>query len=121
MVVQPLGERAYAAEPGGHAGRRAEAVVLAAAEALSRDPLPGQVDGPLQGGAFPLRNQPQAQLYFDRPLTYYLNLGFQNGFVLDGFEERAFSPEQPQSNPLAWGGNFSEIPPVVVMRMRLVA
>jgi SAM-dependent methyltransferase len=39
-----------------------------------------------------LRNQPKPQMYFERPLQYYLNLGFQNGFVLDGFEERAFPP-----------------------------
>jgi 2-polyprenyl-3-methyl-5-hydroxy-6-metoxy-1,4-benzoquinol methylase len=65
-----------------------------------------------------LRNQPKPQLYFDRPLEYYLNLGFQNGFVLDGFAERAFPPETPAPHPLSWGGNYSEIPPVVVMRMR---
>ena len=68
-----------------------------------------------------LRNQPKAQVYFDRPLQYYLNLGFQNGFVLDGFEERAFPPETPQTHPLGWGGKFSEIPPVIVARMRLSA
>jgi 2-polyprenyl-3-methyl-5-hydroxy-6-metoxy-1,4-benzoquinol methylase len=66
-----------------------------------------------------LRNQPRPQLYFDRPLQYYLNLGFRNGFVLDGFEERAFPPDHPQSNPLNWGGKFSEIPPVLVARLRL--
>lgn len=68
-----------------------------------------------------LRNQPKAQLYFHRPLEYYLKLGFQNGFVLDGYEERAFPPEHPQSHPLSWGGKYSEIPPVVVMRMRLMS
>ena len=66
-----------------------------------------------------MRDQPKPQLYFDRPLQYYFNLGFENGFVLDGFEERAFSPEVPQKNPLSWGGHFSEIPPVLVARMRL--
>ena len=66
-----------------------------------------------------MRNQPRPQLYFERPLQYYLNLGFQNGFVLDGFEECAFPPDHPQSNPLGWGGKFSEIPPVLVARMRL--
>ncbi len=66
-----------------------------------------------------LRGQPRPQLYFERPLHYYLNLGFRNGFVLDGFEERAFPPGHPQSNPLSWGGNFSEIPPVLVARLRL--
>lgn len=67
-----------------------------------------------------IRGQPEPQVYFDRPLQYYLNLGFQTGFVLDGFEERAFPPGHSQKNPLSWGGNFSEIPPVLAARMRLV-
>ena len=61
-----------------------------------------------------LRGQPQPQMYFERPLRYYLNLGFQNGFVLDGFEERAFPPDHPQTSPLGWGGKFSEIPPALI-------
>ncbi len=65
-----------------------------------------------------LRDQPKQQLYFERPLQYYLNLGFQNGFVLDGFEERAFPPDGPQTNPLGWGAKFSEIPPALVARFR---
>ncbi|MGZ9166483.1 MAG: class I SAM-dependent methyltransferase [Anaerolineales bacterium] len=65
-----------------------------------------------------LRNQPEPQMYFERPLQYYLNLGFQNGFVLDGFAERAFPPEHPQDTPLGWGGKFSEIPPALVARLR---
>jgi ubiquinone/menaquinone biosynthesis C-methylase UbiE len=73
---------------------------------------------PYHARGLALRNQPMPQIYFERPLQYYLNLGFQNGFVLDGFEERAFPPEAPQSSPLGWGGKFSEIPPVVVMRFR---
>jgi SAM-dependent methyltransferase len=76
---------------------------------------------PLQQHGAALRNQPKPQLYFERPLQYYLNLGFRNGFVLDGFEECAFPPGQQQSNPLSWGGNFSEIPPVLVARLRLPA
>jgi hypothetical protein len=66
-----------------------------------------------------LRSQPKPHLYFERPLKDYLNLGFENGFVLDGFEERAFPPDAAQKFPLAWGGNFSEIPPVLVARLRL--
>ena len=66
-----------------------------------------------------LRGQPKPQMYFERPLQYYLNLGFQNGFVLDGFEERAFPPDHPQTSPLGWGGKFSEIPPALVARLRL--
>ena len=67
-----------------------------------------------------MRDQPKAQLYFERPLQYYLNLGFENGFVLDGFAERAFPPGHPSPHPLSWGGHFSEIPPVLVARMRLL-
>ena len=66
-----------------------------------------------------LRGQPKPQMYFERPLQYYLNLGFQNGFVLDGFEERAFPPEHPQTFPLGWGGKFSEIPPALIVRFIL--
>ncbi|HEY5731799.1 MAG TPA: class I SAM-dependent methyltransferase [Anaerolineales bacterium] len=73
-----------------------------------------------QSEGLALRGQPKPQLYFERPLQYYLNLGFHNRFVMDGFEERSFPPDHPQSNPLSWGGNFSEIPPVLVMRMRLI-
>ena len=73
---------------------------------------------PYQAKGLALRNQPKPQMYFERPLRYYLNLGFQNGFVLDGFEERAFSPEDPQTFPLGWGSNFSEIPPVLIARFR---
>jgi 2-polyprenyl-3-methyl-5-hydroxy-6-metoxy-1,4-benzoquinol methylase len=75
---------------------------------------------PYQQRGVALRNQPKAQFYFERPLQDYLNLGFKYGFVLDGFAERAFPPETPASHPLSWGGQFSEIPPVLVARMRLV-
>ena len=72
---------------------------------------------PYQAKGLALRNQPKPQMYFERPLQYYFNLGFQNGFVLDGFAERAFPPEHPQTFPLGWGGNFSEIPPALVARL----
>ncbi len=80
---------------------------------ISRYMIPHQEHGAA------LRGQPRPQLYFERPLQYYLNLGFRNGFVLDGFEECAFPAGHPQANPLSWGGNFSEIPPVLVVRLRL--
>jgi 2-polyprenyl-3-methyl-5-hydroxy-6-metoxy-1,4-benzoquinol methylase len=67
-----------------------------------------------------MREQPAPQPYFERPLQYYLNAGFESGFVLDGFEERAFPPEHPTTHPLSWGGQYSEIPPVLVARMRLL-
>ena len=73
---------------------------------------------PYHAHGLALRGQPKPQMYFERPLQYYLNLGFQNGFVLDGFEERAFPPDHPQTAPLGWGGKFSEIPPVLIARLR---
>ena len=75
---------------------------------------------PYHAKGLALRNQPKPQMYFERPLQYYLNLGFQNGFVLDGFEERAFPPGTPQTFPLGWGSNFSEIPPALIARFRKV-
>jgi SAM-dependent methyltransferase len=75
---------------------------------------------PYHARGLALRNQPKSQFYFERPLQYYLNVGFETGFVLDGFAECAFPPEQPASHPLSWGGQYSEIPPVLVARMRLL-
>jgi SAM-dependent methyltransferase len=74
---------------------------------------------PFQSQGLALRNQPKPQLYFHRPIRDYMNLAFQNGFVLDGFEERAFPPEHPQFSTLGWGGKFSEIPPALIARLRL--
>ena len=76
---------------------------------------------PYQAGGRAMREQPASQPYFERPLQDYLNAGFENGFVLDGFQERAFSPDHPASHPLSWGGQYSEIPPVLVARMRLAS
>ncbi len=73
---------------------------------------------PQQARGLALRNQPMPQVYFDRPLEYYLNLAFRSGFVLDGFEERAFPADHPQPHPLGWGGRFSEIPAVLAARLR---
>jgi hypothetical protein len=64
--------------------------------------------------------QPKPQLYFHRPLQVLLDIAFEAGFVLDGLEERAFPPDHPSGrSALGWGGNFSEIPPVLVARLRL--
>lgn len=67
-----------------------------------------------------IRGQPQPQLIFHRSLQVLLGTCFEAGFVLDGLHETAFPPDHPASeNPLSWGRNFSEIPPVLVARMRL--
>lgn len=72
-----------------------------------------------QSQGLALRNQPKPQLSFYRPIRGYMNIAFQNGFVLDGFEERAVPPDHPQTSILGWGGKFSEIPPALIVRMRL--
>jgi hypothetical protein len=67
-----------------------------------------------------LREQPKAQVYFDRPLQMVLGSAFAAGFVMDALAERAFPPDHPPNkNPLSWGGRYSEFPPALVARMRL--
>ena len=68
-----------------------------------------------------MHGQPVAHPYFHRSLGTLLGAGFDAGLVLDGFEERAFPPGHPEGTmPLSWSGRFSEIPPVLVARMRRV-
>jgi 2-polyprenyl-3-methyl-5-hydroxy-6-metoxy-1,4-benzoquinol methylase len=75
---------------------------------------------PTTSHAAAIFGQPRPQLIFHRPLQTLLGAGFRAGFVLDGLEERAFPPGHPHgSTPLSWGGQFSEIPPVLVARLRL--
>ena len=63
--------------------------------------------------------QPEAQFYFHRPLQMILGAMFEAGFVMDALEERAFPPDvAPGRHPLGWSGKFSEIPPVLMARMR---
>lgn len=73
------------------------------------------------GQAQAIFGQPKKQLVFHRPLQELLGACFEAGFVLDGLEEPGFPPDPPASeNRLAWGCNFSEIPPVLVARLRLM-
>jgi len=68
-----------------------------------------------------MREQPEPHLYFFRPLQELLGACFEAGFVLDGLLEPAFPAKyQPAASPLSWGGNYAEIPPVLVARLRLV-
>ena len=63
--------------------------------------------------------QPQQHLYFDRPLHLLLSACFEAGFVLDALEERAFPPDHPPSrDPFSWSGKYSEMPPVLMARLR---
>lgn len=63
--------------------------------------------------------QPVPHPYFHRPLGLLLSAGFDAGLVLDALEERSFPPENTGgSTALSWNGRFSEIPPVLIARMR---
>jgi 2-polyprenyl-3-methyl-5-hydroxy-6-metoxy-1,4-benzoquinol methylase len=66
-----------------------------------------------------MHGQPVPHPYFHRPLGMLLTLGFDAGLVLDALEERSFPPDYSGgSAPLSWNGRFSEIPPILVGRMR---
>jgi SAM-dependent methyltransferase len=68
-----------------------------------------------------LKDQPVPQPYFHRSMEEVLNVGFGSGFVLDKFEEPVFPADHPPGkDPLSFGANFSDIPPGLVARMRLM-
>lgn len=80
----------------------------------------GRYMTPVAAHALALRGQPRAQIIFHRPLHELLRPAFEAGFVLDRLEECAFPPDHSEGKDrLSWGGNWSEIPPVLVARMRL--
>lgn len=62
--------------------------------------------------------QPAAQYYFHRPISELFQVGFDAGFVLDGLLEPAFDETADPARPFSWA-NFTQIPPVLVARMRL--
>jgi SAM-dependent methyltransferase len=65
-----------------------------------------------------LAGQPAPHYYFHRPLSVLLGHLFQAGFTVDGLEECAFKGESQPKRAFSWA-NFSEIPPVLVVRARL--
>jgi hypothetical protein len=62
--------------------------------------------------------QPVNSYVFHRPLNAIFNAGFSAGFVVDGIEEPVFGDEFPARGALAWD-DIRDIPPVLVVRMRL--
>jgi 2-polyprenyl-3-methyl-5-hydroxy-6-metoxy-1,4-benzoquinol methylase len=69
-----------------------------------------------------MHQQPVPHPYFHRPLGALIGPGLDAGFVLDALEECAFPPGHPAgTTALSWGGQYSEIPPVLVVRMRTAA
>ncbi|HSH76946.1 MAG TPA: class I SAM-dependent methyltransferase [Herpetosiphonaceae bacterium] len=55
--------------------------------------------------------------FFHRPLSVLLGACFAAGFVLDGLDEPAFSPEDRAPRPLGWP-SVKDIPAVLVARAR---
>jgi len=62
--------------------------------------------------------QPEPQHYFHRPLGMLLNAGFREGFAIDGLEEPAFRTGVEDAAAVWW--RHPDIPPVLVVRMRLL-
>ncbi len=62
--------------------------------------------------------QPETQFYFDRPLSLLLNRAFAAGFVVDGIEEPSLPRDRARSGGMRWD-DMPDIPPVIVVRMRL--
>ena len=62
--------------------------------------------------------QPVPQWYFHRTLSDLLNAAFRAGLVMDGLEEPYFPPEVSRDvQTLSWR-RFTEIPPVLAVRLR---
>jgi ubiquinone/menaquinone biosynthesis C-methylase UbiE len=62
--------------------------------------------------------QPEPQWFFHRPLHVLFQMGFENGFVVDGLEEPALPVREERNAGVGWK-SMPEIPPVMVVRMRL--
>lgn len=65
-----------------------------------------------------MHDQPTPHPYFHRPLSALLAPALDAGLVLDALEERAFPAEYGGgTTALSWNGRFSEIPPILVVRL----
>lgn len=66
--------------------------------------------------------QPESHYYFHRPLHILLGTCFRAGLVMDGIEEPSLSQTSDGSTPgkyaITWA-NYTQIPPVLVVRMRV--
>jgi hypothetical protein len=61
-----------------------------------------------------IQGQPVPHLVFHRPLSYYMNVFFKCGFVLNGLEEPSFHKDGLEQGKFDW----YEIPPAVIFRFR---
>ena len=65
-----------------------------------------------------IATQPVPQYYFMRTLSALWGAGFRAGFVVDAVEEPAFPPSGSSTEQSFGWSAFSEIPPVLITRMR---
>ena len=63
--------------------------------------------------------QPEPQWFFHRPIAALFRFGFEAGFVVDGIEEPGF-PEMDTAKPGVRWDDMPDIPPVMVVRMKLM-
>jgi SAM-dependent methyltransferase len=61
-------------------------------------------------------NQPEPHYLFHRPISLLLGDCFKAGFVMDGMEEPAFSPDKNARSAFSWAKR-PQIPPAMVVRL----
>ena len=68
-----------------------------------------------------IAGQPEAQLYFERPLSLLLRPFLHNGLLINAFEEPSFPhpDKMEKTQPVKWFDwqNYPDIPPVIVVRL----
>lgn len=64
--------------------------------------------------------QPEPQWYFHRPIQTLFRSGFEAGFVVDGIEEPGLPEPEKHKAGVRWD-DMPEIPPIMVVRMSLIA
>jgi SAM-dependent methyltransferase len=74
------------------------------------------LDVPIQRGVG-ARGEPESHYYFHRPLSGVLQSAFAAGLVLDRLEEPAFPKQEFERRSFSWS-NYSQIPPILVGRLR---
>lgn len=72
---------------------------------------------PVHSFGLGINGQPEAQIYFNRPLSVLLKAAFDAGWCIDGLEEPTFPSEQEGRSAFSWE-SFKEIPPVLAVRCR---
>ncbi len=64
--------------------------------------------------------QPEPQWFFHRPISALFRFGFEAGFVVDGIEEPGLPEADTRKAGVRWH-DMPDIPPVMVVRMKLLS